>query len=579
MSEYLVKTVTGAIASFSDATPNLPLTDAKFPIAPATQSSGTPAPPGVTRNLYPGLHYETRTWPYKLTFINTDAALYSPNENEIQFWPVPLDYTSYNTWMGFEFAEDSFAYKISSLFEDQVRSISVTMFASYYSDVNLKFKLVSGDNEDVVTVPPQSSDQIRLKVHTTVPDLKILVLQENGQIGSFSITVKDLQIEAGEIATDYISSGISYKPFIINRGTNWMGDKLYINHSQKNMISFSSTDSRASYSGLSITVNSDGSIYVKGTATSNVKYIFTNSVIPILKNVSYYLSGAPESSSLNSYYLMLTDRNYTDNPIASDLGSGVSFSNNSNTVSKLAIYVKKNIEIDATFYPQLELGSVGTEYETWSGSKASITLPTLGPVDDGYITLDGKIKSNRILVLYDGSDDEEWVYDSEVGGYYISVPNAKNIDSDRLECRCDMGSYSSSGNEVGTVYITNDKRLYYIPPEVYNSIEKFKTFLEMFTITVNYETEKIEEVSTSYIPFTAFDGVNYLWCNNDETEVSYYVYKPSTSYKYLIQGSTLNGIADKLREKLGTQAPIEVNKFADEILKLEALPEAEEASF
>lgn len=115
--------------------------------------------------------------------------------------------------------------------------------------------------------------------------------------------------------------------------------------------------------GVTWTDNGDGSITARGTATGYSDFALTNATkkLYVQPNTTYRLSGIPSSAYL-VYDCYEYDTNNTQIAQHNNIRSS-SFTTNS-SASWLQIIAKRstNASIDATIYPQLELGSSQTEW-------------------------------------------------------------------------------------------------------------------------------------------------------------------------------------------------------------------------
>ena len=115
--------------------------------------------------------------------------------------------------------------------------------------------------------------------------------------------------------------------------------------------------------GVTWTDNGDGSITARGTATGYSDFVLTNATkkLYVQPNTTYRLSGIPSSAYL-VYDCYEYDTNNTQIAQHNNIRSS-SFTTNS-SASWLQIIAKRstNASIDATIYPQLELGSSQTEW-------------------------------------------------------------------------------------------------------------------------------------------------------------------------------------------------------------------------
>ena len=113
--------------------------------------------------------------------------------------------------------------------------------------------------------------------------------------------------------------------------------------------------------GVSFTVNDDGSVYAKGTATGNTSFNLFSADSFELGVHTATLSGSPDGSSTTTYMLRLRNTKATSG-IYDDVGNGVTVNNASITKNTVAIIVVNGATVDATFYPMLEFGTTASEF-------------------------------------------------------------------------------------------------------------------------------------------------------------------------------------------------------------------------
>jgi hypothetical protein len=187
----------------------------------------------------------------------------------------------------------------------------------------------------------------------TSPGYFAILIKKNDNTGINDFTLKEFtyQLEKGSSATTY---------------EEYQDTTLYMNYN-KNLLKIN--DTSKTINGITFTENSDGSIHAEGTATDLALY-GTNTLLPILPSQRYRLSGCPEGGSLSSYYISIMLKNESGSSIGSfaDIGDGVfgDFIAPDNARYMYAqILILSGTTINATFYPQLELGSEITPYKEY----------------------------------------------------------------------------------------------------------------------------------------------------------------------------------------------------------------------
>lgn len=124
-----------------------------------------------------------------------------------------------------------------------------------------------------------------------------------------------------------------------------------LNACGKNLIPFPYVETSITRNGVTYTVNTDRSVSIKGEATADSYFI-------LQKGFDY---GASISTSI-------TNPNGATNGVYS-INHRLTYTASNKT---LAIYVLKGTTIDETIYPQSELGTTATEYESFKGTTYSV---------------------------------------------------------------------------------------------------------------------------------------------------------------------------------------------------------------
>ena len=116
------------------------------------------------------------------------------------------------------------------------------------------------------------------------------------------------------------------------------------------------------YNGITVTVNSDGSVKVNGTA-SELTVIPVATGIPVTAGNYYTLSGCPENGSLSTYRLAMSQPSGdTYTTTVYDTGSGKTVIQSADALVDISIHISSGTSINATYYPQFEVGQSATQY-------------------------------------------------------------------------------------------------------------------------------------------------------------------------------------------------------------------------
>ena len=164
-----------------------------------------------------------------------------------------------------------------------------------------------------------------------------------------SATSQECQIEKGSTAT-------TYEPY------EYLGPKtIKIGGNSKNLIQYPYTETTKTQKGITFTDNGDGTITVNGTSTGLAT--FTLGSVSLDRTKSYFLYGKNTSSNLVLRIQMgQVWRAEEGNGLAISQVGGKNFSI---TLSALKGFTFNNVII----YPQLEEGSVATDYKVNTGDK------------------------------------------------------------------------------------------------------------------------------------------------------------------------------------------------------------------
>ena len=167
--------------------------------------------------------------------------------------------------------------------------------------------------------------------------------------GNTSATSQECQIEKGSTAT-------TYEPY------EYLGPKtIKMGSNSKNLIQYPYTETTKTQKGITFTDNGDGTITVNGTSTGIVT--FTLGSVSLDNTKSYFLYGKNTSSNLPL-------RIQIGQAWRADEGNGLAISQASSNTGTIILGVLKGFTFDnVIIYPQLEEGSVATDYELNTGIK------------------------------------------------------------------------------------------------------------------------------------------------------------------------------------------------------------------
>ena len=181
-------------------------------------------------------------------------------------------------------------------------------------------------------------------------------------------TYSNFQLELGSTAT-------AYTPYISDLTS------VTVTRSGKNLIPYPYFKTTQTISGVTFTVNSDGSITVNGTAAANAVFELESDLTTFALPVgNYFLSGCPSGGSVTSYFMVAANgAGISYDKFLRDFGNGITAPSNGEnwkiSIRIMSGYTANNL----VFKPQIELGSTATAYEPY-------TVAEYTPAADGTVS-------------------------------------------------------------------------------------------------------------------------------------------------------------------------------------------------
>lgn len=255
----------------------------------------------------------------------------------------------------------------------------------------------------------------------------------------------------------------------------------------------------------------------------------------MLKKGTYTLSGVNGGSS-TSYKMLIYKTDWTF--IAQDIGNGVTFTLEEDANVFIYIWVKNGITVNTTVYPQLEEGTVATNYVPYNSlefkdvgsnvlelSKGTVTLNGVTLTSDGEtITINGTVSGNYPSVKLTNGLKAATSLETLVNNYISErVAQLENIKD------CTIQSIISGGSSTFTPHIGS-----------YN-----KTVRELW-YGIGTPAKTIQTSSTSLIAiYLGGKGSTYnnykikIGINKGTVAKPYEPYKQQTAYFPLSEGQKL----------------------------------------
>ncbi len=292
--------------------------------------------------------------------------------------PFPYTYLTTNNGVG-SVTKNGVTFTVN---EDRVITVSGNVSTDYiYSDVILGKVNVQSDTYYTISYEGDLGAHDKIRVFSSTNRLlanvgaadaiKTFKVTYDDAKGDNTVTIRLVRISYEETATDCtfrpkLELGSTATPYV-----DYVDVSGAVLKSQgKNLIPSGKGDSTTKTSnGITFTRKSDGSVVANGTATATATYSLNFSAQKFLLPAgNYTLSGCLKNGSASTYRLDLATE---DTTVFSDTGNGRSVLIPPNIkVNIIAIYVSAGTTVsNVVFRPQLELGTVATEYEPYkSGS-------------------------------------------------------------------------------------------------------------------------------------------------------------------------------------------------------------------
>lgn len=168
------------------------------------------------------------------------------------------------------------------------------------------------------------------------------------------------------------ASGVSVRLDGVSPIEHTLGVKV----SSKNLVAQPYTTPAGTYSGVAITIDSDGTIHLSGTATARIVFFVRQpSLGPVLTiGKQYTMSGYISGSGAN---LGIQDTTYHAAYTISTAGETKTFTA-TYTNYYIFITVNANVTTDAVIQPYLELGSTATAYTPYISDFSTVTVTRCG---------------------------------------------------------------------------------------------------------------------------------------------------------------------------------------------------------
>ena len=387
--------------------------------------------------------------------------------------------------------------------------ISITSATSIYPYAYFLFEFQDGRSMEI-----RSSDTHTKEI--TQEDINNLKSIYYGFYGA-----KGMQIKTGTIKVMVFQDGDgTWEAYTAGKpGPNADGPLPIRNFEISNIYSCSSnilenTSQTSTINGITFTVNKDGSVNVNGTATTQAEK--TLGYVQLLANVKYTMKCSNLKNNSLIIYFKFDGNKYV---IAGETSDEITFTLDSDLYAKIVLAVRINSSLNNVIaYPQINMGNKALPYEPFKGSttKSSVTLAK----EDIYTK--STILRKRKKIVFDGSEDEKWIYDSEAYRFAITVSDSLLYTNKRIPVVCNRGVFKESGIDPGTTFIGANHLYYYSLDRVITKVQDFKTWLSTHPLEVEYP---LQTPTTEYVTIptiTSFDPYTNAWTDSEvETQIEW----------------------------------------------------------
>ena len=246
-----------------------------------------------------------------------------------------------------------------------------------------------------------------------------------------------------------------------------------------------------------VVVTQSGGVYtLNGTATGYGQGISDTSFV--LNPGTYTIKKNPSSDN-NNVQFQIRDLGGTKIFANAAASVPITFTLTEVTEVKVRLVITSAVTLtNFTISPQLEIGSVASDFEPYHESTLSLPISTYFPtgMKSAGSVYDELIPTKAITrvgtIVFDGSNDEVWVHPSDTNRFYIEVSDIATSTPDNTVGNIKSNKYipssyslgSSTDDAITTRYNIKQINVF---DSTYSTIEDFRTALASNPLVVNYE--------------------------------------------------------------------------------------------
>jgi len=295
-------------------------------------------------------------------------------------------------------------------------------------------------------------------------------------------------------------------------------------------------------------------VKVNGTFTSYTTYNLP--ITHLTDNTDYIVSGCPSGGTSATYLGVLLTNSGTE--IVRDSGSGSVFNSSSGNSVIYRIRVSAGTYTNVLFYPMIRKADITDDtYEPYQETVATVLLDA--PLCDTDVMSRTEVARNRVSVVFDGSDDENWQASMSLVGRYLILTNQPIKVGWDARGLCSQAILSAETKEINKFYITASGQV--AINTNFSTLDEWKAHLQSNPMTVELEftTPIIETLdSASQAALNAIETFNPITHITVDSRI-----KPEISVEYVHKAyeSIVNSLIDRIESN--SSAPDEWKLVGD----------------
>lgn len=240
-----------------------------------------------------------------------------------------------------------------------------------------------------IGLAPAIGCRVVVGLHESESANRVLYSASHESTASFEVTTNTARFDM-ILCVDkgYTANNALFEPILVRSGDSLDYvpyvdvDGAILTRIGKNMIPYPHAYGTGTIAGVTYTANSDGSVIATGTATADsIQYLISQ--YTTLPPGTYTLSGCPAGGSSSTYRLCIKT-SHTTPMYYHDVGNGCTFTIDEYIGVQVYIYIANGVTANNLFFkPQLEVGSIATEFESYvtgveyeTNSKGEIYAPS-----------------------------------------------------------------------------------------------------------------------------------------------------------------------------------------------------------